>query len=344
MRILVTGGNGLVGSHVIDSALDRGNRVRALLLPEEPADRLLGAGAKICRGDLTESESLNEALEGIDVVLHCASRKGPWGPQHDFERVNVLGTGNLLAAARAAGVSRFVHVSSTAVLGSDIQGRGDETSPFRREPNPYNWSKIQAELLLQQERSSGTPATIIRTGLLYGPRDTKSFGRFCSLIQQRKMLLIGSGDNHIPLVYVRDVADAILLAAERAQAAGQTYNIVNDEPITQKQYFSAIARELGVAGPSRRIPYRTARMMAAASELFAHAVRLSHAPPLTRFGVGLLGGENRFAIDKARKELGFSPRTCLNYGVRTSVKWYLNDYGAFSAGERFSRDREAQHA
>ena len=344
MRVLVTGGNGLLGSHVIDGVLDRGDSVRALLLPVEPADRLLDAGAEICRGDLTDSESLNKAVKGIDVVLHCASRKGPWGPQRDYARVNVLGTRNLLVAARAAGVSRFMHVSSTAVLGSDIRGRGDETSPLRRESNPYNWSKMQAELLLQQEISRGAPVTIIRTGLLYGPRDTKSFGRFCTLIRKRRMPLIGSGDNHLPLVYVRDVAVAMLLASEIAPAVGQTYNIVNDEPVTQKQYLSTIARELGVAAPRLKIPYRAARMMAAASELFARAVRLSHAPPLTRFGVGLLGGENRFAIDKARKELGFIPRTCLSDGVRAGVKWFLNDYSALSAGERFSRDREAQHA
>ena len=344
MRVLVTGGNGLLGSHVIDAALDRGYRIRALLLPEEPAKRWLGTGTEVCRGDLTDSESLNQAINGIDVVLHCASRKGPWGPQRDYARVNVLGTRNILAAAQKAGVSRFVHVSSTAVLGADIRGRGDETSPLRREPNPYNWSKMQAELLLQQEISRGAPVTIIRTGLLYGPRDTKSFGRFCRLIQKRRMPLIGSGDNHLPLVYVRDVAVAMLLASEIAQAVGQTYNIVGDEPVTQKQYLSTIARELGVAAPRLKIPYRAARMMAAASEMFAHAVRLRHAPPLTRFGVGLLGGENRFRIDKARKELGFAPRTSLSDGVRTSVEWFLNDCGALSAGERLSRDREAQHA
>src|SRR5262249_4375451 len=109
MRVLVTGGNGLLGSHVIDAALDRGNMVRALLLPGEPADHLLGTGAEICRGDLADLESLNEAVKGIEIVLHAASRKGPWGPRRDYERVNVFGTRNLLMAARTAGVSRFVH-------------------------------------------------------------------------------------------------------------------------------------------------------------------------------------------------------------------------------------------
>src|SRR5262249_24681298 len=150
--------------------------------------------------------------------------------------------------------------------------------------------------------------------------------------------------NHIPLVYARDVADAILLASEKTQAIGQTYNIVNDEHVTQKQYLSAIARGLGVAAPRFRIPYRAARMIAAASEMFAHAARLRHAPPLTRLGVGLLGGENQFGIDKARKELGFAPRISLSDGVRTSVQWFSNDCAALSSGQRLSGAREEQHA
>jgi nucleoside-diphosphate-sugar epimerase len=166
----------------------------------------------------------------------------------------------------AARVSRFIHVSSTAVLGADINGTGDESSPFRKERNPYNWSRIQAELLLQKAPfHAHAPVTVLRTGLLYGPRDTVSFGRLCTLIQKRKMRLIGSGHNHLPLIYVRDVAEAMFLACESPRTIGRTYNLVNDEPVTQQEYFAAIARELGVDAPHRHIPYRVALMMGAAA-------------------------------------------------------------------------------
>src|SRR5262249_32207061 len=150
--------------------------------------------------------------------------------------------------------------------------------------------------------------TVVRTGLLYGPRDTVSFGRLCTLIQKRKMRLIGSGRNHLPLVYVRDVAEAMVLASESPQTIGRTYNLVNDEPVTQDDYLSDIFRELGVDPPHRHVPYRVALMIAAVAETLAHLSPSQGSPPVTRFGVSLIGGENLFKIDRARQEFGFSPR------------------------------------
>src|SRR5262249_23792280 len=244
MRTLITGGNGLVGSHAVDVAVERGHHVRVLVLPKDPVGRLTKINVDICHGDLRDVGSLQPAVEDVNCVIHCAARKGPWGPKEEYEGANIRGLRNILEVSLSAGVSRFVHTSSITVLGSDIGGAGDETLPLRRETNPYSWSKIEGELLLMKAIAKGAPVTIVRPGLIYGPRDTASFGRFASLIQQEKMLLIGSGKNHLPLVYARDVAEALLLAAENSRAIGQTYNIVNDEPVTQREYFHAIAAEL----------------------------------------------------------------------------------------------------
>jgi nucleoside-diphosphate-sugar epimerase len=164
--------------------------------------------------------------------------------------------------------------------------------------------------------------TIVRPGWIYGPRDVASFARFAAMIQQGRMVLIGSGRNHVPLIYVRDVAQGILRASEGAQAAGRAYLLVNDEPVTQYDYLAAIAAELGVPPPRRRLPYRLALLAGTLAEGVSQLMQRTAPPPVMRYGVQLLGGENRFDIRRARHELGFAPQVNLAEGVRRSIAWY----------------------
>jgi nucleoside-diphosphate-sugar epimerase len=133
----------------------------------------------------------------------------------------------------------------------------DETAPLRSEPNPYSRSKVAGEqLLAKMIHERAAPVTIVRPGWIYGPRDTASFARFATMIHQGKMVIIGSGNNHVPLIYVRDVAQGILLASEAPQAIGKAYLLVNDEPVTQRDYLYAIADALGAPRPRRHIRYQ----------------------------------------------------------------------------------------
>ncbi|BDG07429.1 NAD-dependent epimerase/dehydratase family protein [Anaeromyxobacter paludicola] len=323
MPVLVTGAAGLVGSHVVDALLRRKAVVRALLLPREPAARLLEAGVEVVRGDLGDPASLRGAVAGVDRVLHCAARTGPWGPRPEYERANVAGLRALLEAARAAGVRRLVHVSSAIVHGTDAPAPRDESAPLRPEPNPYSWSKIEGERLLEAAaREGGLEVVVVRPGLVFGPRDAGSFGRFARMLERGEMVQIGDGRNHLPLVYVGDVAEAVVLASEAPGAAGRAYLVVNDEPVTQREYLAALAAELGVPPPRRRIPYRVALTLAQLAEALVRVSGRAGPPPLTRFGVRMLGGENRFVIRRAREELGFEPRVGLAEGVRRGVAWY----------------------
>ncbi|HEU5349869.1 MAG TPA: hypothetical protein VFU63_14770, partial [Ktedonobacterales bacterium] len=112
-----------------------------------------------------------------------------------------------------------------------------------------------------------------------------------------------------------------ILAASAPNAIGKAYLLVNDEPITQREYLTAIARELGVPPPTRHLPYRVALGLGAAAEFAGHVARLKRLP-LQRYGLQLLGGENRFNITRARQELGFVPRVAMVEGVRESVAWF----------------------
>ncbi len=323
MKVLVTGAAGLLGSHVAELALERGDAVRVLVRPGEDVSWLAKAGAEVCRGDMTDRASLQAAVRSVDRVVNCAARMGFWGPETEFELVNVRGPKILVEAAMTAGVQRFVHVSTIDVHGLVVGDRADETTPYGLERDPYCRSKTAGERVLQhliEDRSA--PVTIVRPGLIYGPRDTNSFGRFARLIEQGKMVIIGSGNNHLPLIHVTDVAQGILLASEADQAIGRAYLLVNDEPVTQRDYFNAIARELGVPPPSRHIPYRLALALGATVEMVGHLTRMKQPPPLMRFGLKQIGGENRFVISRARNELGFSPRVNLAEGVRRGIAWY----------------------
>lgn len=335
MRVLVTGAAGFLGSHLVEVLLERGESVRALVRPGEVVDFPRCGGVEVCRGDLGDRASLEAAVSGVDRVLHCGARTGPWGPQSEYEIANVRGLQTLLQVALAAGVGRFVHVSSVIVLGTDVGSSADEAWPLRAEPNPYSWSKIEGERLLNKAiREQHAPVTIVRPGLVYGPRDVGSFGRFAALIQQGKMVLIGTGDNHLPLIYVRDVAEGIVLASQATQAIGRTYILVNDEPVTQREYLSSIAAELGVQAPGRRIPYGLALSLAVVAEGASRLAGRRRPPPLTRFGVRLLGCENRFAISRARNELGFSPQINVAEGVRRGVAWYRQRCRTSRTGEQ----------
>lgn len=327
MTVLVTGATGLLGSHVVDLLVERGEQVRALAQPGENAQRLTELGVDVRRGDLGDRKSLEAATRGVERVLHCAAKTGPWGPEEAYLRANVWGLQALIEASLAAGVQRFVHVSSITVHGNDVRGTADETAPLRVEPNPYSRTKVAGERLVAKlVRDQSAPITIVRPGWIYGPRDMASFGRFATMIRDGKMLIIGSGANHVPLIYVRDVAEGVILAAIAPNTIGKAYLLVNDERVTQQDYLTTIARELGAPAPTRHIPYQVALGLGATSEVMGRLARIKQ-PPLMRYGLQLLGGENRFIITRARKELGFAPRVPLGEGVRESVAWYRATVG-----------------
>jgi nucleoside-diphosphate-sugar epimerase len=324
VTVLVTGAAGLLGGHVADLLAERGEPVRALIRRDEDPARLAALGVDVRQGDLIDRGSLEAAVHGVDVVLHCAARTGPWGPAGEYENANVYGLKSLVEASLKAGVRRFVHVSSVTVHGNAVGGAADETAPIRVEPNPYSRTKVAGERLVERlVREQGAPVVVVRPGLIYGPRDRGSFARFAALVRDGKMPIIGAGRNHIPLVYVRDVAAGVILAGQAGpEAVGRAYLLVNDEPVTQYAYLATIAGELGVPAPARHIPYRAALGLGLASELVGRARHSDQPPPLMRYGLQLLGGENQFVISRARRELGFEPRVDLATGVRESVAWF----------------------
>jgi nucleoside-diphosphate-sugar epimerase len=202
-----------------------------------------------------------------------------------------------------------------------------EEAPYHAEDNPYSRSKIAGEQLIANlARDDGAPLVIVRPGWIYGPREHASFARFVSLVESGKGFLIGSGRNIVPVVYVRDVAQGIIQAGEAGdEVIGRAYTLADDRRVTQAQYLNTIADALQVPHVSRRLPFSALYLAGRSAELVWQAMgrRKAAPPPLTTYGVTLLGGDQQFSIDRARRELGYEPEFDVKRGVAEGVRWYL---------------------
>lgn len=324
MDVLITGGNGMLGRHLVAALQGRGDNVRVLALPEDDTRWLRERGVAVYRGDIRWPDSLAAPMSGAVAVLHLAGIIGAWRPIKDYRAVNVTGTQNVCRAALAEGVRRVVHVSSWMVYGMDLGEPAREDLLLMPSPEPNSITKAEGDLAVQRMIAEHhLPAVIIRPGAFFGPGDHLHFSRIADRLRTGKGIIIGSGDNALPFVYVTDVVQGLLLAVDCDYAVGQAYNIGCDRPLTQQQLLEAIAHDIGVNPPTVHMPYRALYAAASAAEHLAVLACPQRDPLVTRLGVKLFGTDNRYAIDKARRELGFAPQVAIRDGLRLTAAWYL---------------------
>ncbi|MGZ4953363.1 MAG: NAD-dependent epimerase/dehydratase family protein [Halobacteriota archaeon] len=330
MKVLVTGAAGFIGSHVVDALVERGNNVRALVRPGGDMSYLRTLrDVEIVRGDLTDTGSLKSAVQDVQQIYNVAAKTGPWGVEEAYRAVNVQGLADLIHLAMDAGVERIVHTSSVTVYGHHLRDIVTEDHPIHAENNPYSRSKIAGELLISQlVQEHGAPVVVVRPAWVYGPRDVASFCRFVNLVEHGKSFLIGPGNNSVPVVYVRDVAQAFIKAGDAGnKVIGRAYNIADDRRVTQAEYLNTIADALQAPHVSRKFPLSALYLAGRTAEVVWQAMgrRKGAPPPLTTYGVSLLGENQQFSIDRARRELGYAPNFDVKRGVAEGVRWYLED-------------------
>jgi 2-alkyl-3-oxoalkanoate reductase len=324
MDILITGGNGLLGRHLVTALQDQDMSVRVLALPGEDTHWLEQHGVAVYRGDIREPDTLTAPMSNVAAVFHLAGMMGLWRPMADYRAVNVTGTENVCRAALAEGVPRLVHVSSWTVYGMDLGQPAREEFLLKPFSEPYAVTKAAGDLAVQRMiAEQHLPAIIIRPGTFFGPGDHLHFGRMADRLRAGKGVIVGAGDNALPFVYVTDVVQGLMLALDRPNAVGQAFNITNDSPLTQREMLEAIARETGTSLPHVHVPYPALYSAGYLAERFAMVTGTEAQPVVTRLGVKLFGTDNRHAIDKARRELGYHPRVDLREGVRLAANWYL---------------------
>lgn len=320
MTVLVTGGSGLVGSHVIEALRARGVPVRALARPAAAA-AVAALGAEPVTGDVTDPAAWQRACAGgVTGIVHSAAIVQPPVPWAMYEAVNVGGTRLAVAAARAAG-ARLVHVSSVAVYGGSADYRPErerrtEDAPFGPIPehDRYARSKREAEALLRAAaETDGFTGIAIRPNVIYGERDRLFTPRLMRAMRARIIPLIGPGTNHLPCVYAGNVAVAIVAALKAPVSGFRAYNVTIDAPppLTVREFLEAFAAACRVRLRFFRLPAKLARV----------AMGLWTGPALARAAVSFITGENPYVTDRARAELGWNPTLAAREAIARTVRW-----------------------
>ena len=322
MNVLITGATGLLGSHLIKELQQRGERIRALVLPVENAEGLLRQGVEVVRGDITDASTLAPAVQDIDLIFHLAGMMGVWRPLSDYRLVNVNGSENLYKVAQAANVRRFVHTSSHTVYGLGYGRFMTESDALRPDPDPYSITKAEGDRLIRRLMlTSDMETVILRPGTFFGPGDRLHFGRMAQKTKDGKALIIGRGDNALPFCYVSDVVQGFMLAGYHENAPGNVYNITNDRPMTQLEMYDAIADAVGGVHPKIHLPYLPIYYGSIVAERVVARVTRTK-PVVTELGALMFGSDNRHSVEKARRELGFEPKVELFEGIKLSAAWF----------------------
>ena len=318
-KVLITGGTGFLGGHLARTLCTEGRLERILARPTSDLSRLVGLEVEIVLGDVLLPNTLREALEGVHTVYHLAGMLGgEHVPDAVYRDLHVNGTLNVLVTAQAAGVRRFVHVSSPGVLGPIQAPPANETWPHAPS-NIYELTKSEGEkLALTFAERTGLPLTVVRPEFIYGPGDSHVLGLFRA-IQKGWFFYIGSGQNQVHPTYVDDAVNGIILCETKGEV-GRVYHIAGPEPVTIRQLATTIAQALGVSPPRLRVPRSLARAATAVLELAA--MFLPFRPPLSRSAVSFFTETRAFSTARAQAELGYQAQVSLADGVCRTVAWY----------------------
>ncbi len=278
MKIFITGATGFIGKTLVKKLAGSAHAVRCLVRPTSRVDALRTAGFQLVTGNVNDAESLRMGMAGCDWVIHLANLYTMWHPDpNQFTRVNVEGTYNVMQAALQAGVSKVVYLSTAAVYGRPSDLPFDEDSrPGPRTFSEYARTKALGNRLAWQfYQQHGLPLVVLYPGIVLGAGDDKPSGKYISDILHYKVPSTIFHRSTATYVYVGDVADAILRAAELPQAAGKKY-LLGRTQLNGKAYVELIRAVSGVSLPWFHFPDF---MVMAASYLLTGLSTLTRRPP-----------------------------------------------------------------
>jgi nucleoside-diphosphate-sugar epimerase len=318
--ILVTGGTGFVGSHVVERLVAAGARVRCLVRASSSHQYLPREGVELVQGDLAAGTGLEAAVEGADVVAHVGGVTKARS-EDAFYQGNLRATENLLHACQRQGDSlrRFIHVSSLAAIGPspDLAPLDEDAAP-----HPLTWygrSKLAAEGAVRASTLAGR-AVILRPPVVYGPRDTDVFEVFRS-VAKGMMVRIGRDESYFSYIHVKDLAEALWLAVSSEEAAGRTYFVANPEPVSWTAFAETAASIMGRRVRSVGVPAPLAYLAGWCAEGVS---RLRGKPGIVSRQKIIEARCRYWTCDpsRARQELGFQPARSLREGLEETLAWY----------------------
>ena len=306
----VTGGSGFLGKRLIAALVARGVRVTAMARSDAAAAAVTAAGATPSRGDLSDRDAMTAAMRACDTVFHAAAHVEQHGPLATFMAINVAGTEHALAAARTAGIKRFVHIGTEAVLadGKPII-RADEQRPIADRPaGPYPFTKGLAEAAVQAANGEGLETVVVRPRFIWGKGDTTLLPTIVAAVKRGRFGWIGGGRYLTSTCHVDNVVEGTLLAAERGKP-GAIYFLTDGAPVEFRDFMTRLLATQGVdASNVRDVPRWLARLVAGATGWMKH-------PPVTRTALALVGHEVTVDDGKARRELGYQGKVTIDAGL-----------------------------
>ena len=336
-RVLVTGASGFIGGRIVERLASEQTSVRALLRDFAGGVRIARHSVELARADVTDLRAVCEAATGCDVIIHCAY--GTHGDAAERRAVTVDGTRNVLEAAVRTGARRVVHLSTVMVYGVPSAPVLRETLPRRASGDAYGDAKLEAEeLAFRYHRERGLSVSIIQPTAVYGPFGPAWTQRVIKQLGSGLVPLIDGGAGVCNAVYIDDVAEAVLLAAEREEAVGEAF-LISGEPITYRAFYERFAQMLG---GQRTVPMsadevierwqkkRRRKKLVERAELWLAARQRRkpsedgvnervHLPdPVS---VRLQAQHARASTEKARQRLGWKPNFDFETGAHLTEQW-----------------------
>ncbi len=320
-KVLVTGGTGFTGSHLVKRLLSEGHEV--IVLDNQKGyfcDELIGLGAHVVLGSVTDRQIVDQVTHGCDVVFHLAAafRKVDL-PNRVYWDVNVNGTRYLLEATDKHGVRKFVYCSTCGVHGDVAEPPAAESAPIAPE-DYYQYTKYEGEKVAQEFAQQGVDVTVLRPTAIYGPGDPERWLMLFRRVAPGRFLMFGNGRATYHPLYIDNLIDAFMLTMEKETAAGQTYLIADEHYYTLNDLVAAVGDALDVKVSIVRLPFWPLWMVALLCETICTPIRVP--PPLFRRRVDWFRQNRAFDISKAKRELDYHPKVHLQAGLLKTAKWY----------------------
>lgn len=320
MKVLVTGGTGFIGSHLVEKLALEGHQVRVLDWGEHNIRYLEKLkNMEFIKGDLRNKQVIEKALRDVEVVYHLASIHLAVGvSDKEYREVNVGGTEKILEACSKRDLKRFVHCSSVGVLGNIDNPPANESYPY----NPdtiYEKTKAEGEQVALRYCEKGIPVVVARPAWVYGPRCPRTL-RLFRILKRGRFFFFGNGQTLRHPVYVGDFVRGLELCAELEKAVGQIYIFGDEKAVTIEELISAFAKTLGVKTPKVHLPASPMRVLGFLAEVICK--RIGVEPPFSSRSMDFFTKNYSFDISKAKKELNYKPQVSLDEGLRMSLKWF----------------------
>ncbi|MES2676594.1 MAG: NAD(P)-dependent oxidoreductase [Pseudomonadota bacterium] len=325
MKILITGGTGFLGRHIVWRLAELGHEVIFTGRQIAAADEVIALAKtpvrwlQIHHG--SAERQLMQAAQGADAIVHSAALSSPWGKYADFFSANVTSTAEVLSACNAAEVQRLVHIS-TPSLYFDFSDRLNigELEPLPTPVNNYALTKAMAEKLVLQ--SAVPERVILRPRAIFGAWDNTLMPRILRVMREGSIPLMRGGQALLDVTYVENLVDAIMLSlTEPLPAAVQTYNVSNGDPQPLHKLLLQMSEAFALPLRTRQLPWWLVSGLARTLEVAAKATH-GREPKITRYGAGVLAFSQTLDISTIRRDLGYQPQVSIAEGMRRHAAWF----------------------